>query len=102
MHISDLTENGCPTEKSFDWLKVLKYHMDIHNVLRAKTAMNAMGTIHTDVFTNRSVPIRAESAQGYYIILYYIEDYERIGNYSIISQFLKFITKSHKYYLSKA
>ncbi len=34
---SDLLQNPCLSDGAFDWLKTLKYHMDIRSVLLAKT-----------------------------------------------------------------
>lgn len=36
-HFSAMLENSAVSDGGFEWLRVLRYHMDIQNVLRAKT-----------------------------------------------------------------
>lgn len=48
--ISGLIKNPSISDSAFDWLRVLKYHMEIRSILRAKTeTADVEETIDTDV-----------------------------------------------------
>ncbi|XP_076466624.1 dynein heavy chain domain-containing protein 1-like isoform X2 [Babylonia areolata] len=62
IHHRDLMDNllkeGVVTDSSFDWMRVLKFRMDIRNVLRAKTTVSETAKQPSPAVSTKSTPRR--------------------------------------------
>ena len=58
-----MIESNQVTDAAFDWLKILKFRMDIRNILRAKTVMTDTSTTASSAASPTKSPTKTPRGQ---------------------------------------